>query len=87
MCVSGRRDEVAAVLSGMADQMPGCLQYVVAEDRSDPDALWVTEIWVDQEHHQQSLALPVVQEAIATCQPMMTGFGHRFETTPYPSSQ
>ena len=40
----------AAILESGA--MPGCLSYVVAEDTTAPDDLWVTEVWeskADQE--------------------------------------
>ena len=37
--------------------MPGCLSYVVAEDPTDPDAIWVTEVWKDKASHAASLAL------------------------------
>lgn len=80
--VPGRRAELAALLSGMATEMQGCLSYVVAEDVADADALWVTEVWIDAEHHSASLDLPEVQSAIAAGRPLIAGFGHRFETRP-----
>lgn len=79
---SGKRDELISILLESADNMPGCLSYVVAKDTSDADAIWVTEAWVDQESHQNSLSLPVVQEAISRGRPLIAGFGERFETNP-----
>lgn len=77
--VAGKRNELAAVL--MQDGgMPGCLSYVVAEDPADPDALWVTEVWVDQAAHKASLSLPAVQAAIAKGRPLIAGFDSRVET-------
>ncbi len=35
-----------------------------------------------REHHQASLKLPAVQEAVARARPHITGFGERFETVP-----
>jgi len=63
-------------------EMPGCLSYVVAQDPSDPDALWVTEVWDSQESHRNSLSLPTVQAAITRGRPLIAGFGERFETNP-----
>src|SRR5690242_21830417 len=80
--VAGKRAELAAVLVQEDGSMPGCLSYVVAEDPTDADALWVTEVWVDQASHQASLSLPAVQEAINRGRPLIAGFGERFETTP-----
>jgi quinol monooxygenase YgiN len=77
--VAGRRAEFAAILI-QDGTMPGCLSYVVAEDPADSDALWVTEVWVDQTAHRASLQLPAVQAAIAKGRPLIAGFDSRVET-------
>ena len=79
--VPGARDELAAILAGMG-VMPGCLSYVVAHDREDPEALWVTEVWESQDAHSASLQLPEVQAAIGQGRPLIAGFGSRIETAP-----
>lgn len=80
--VEGQRDELVSILlQGMQD-MPGCQSYIVAHDPSDPDAVWVTEVWQDQASHQASLTLPSVQAAITRGRPMIAGFGERYETIP-----
>jgi quinol monooxygenase YgiN len=79
----GKRDELAAVLSGSGDSgMPGCLSYVVARDPEDPDGLWVSEVWRDRESHRASLELPAVQEAIARGRPLIVEFDVQHETEP-----
>ena len=70
----GRRAELAAILVPGAEGMPGCLSYVVAEDPADADALWVTEIWVDEAAHKASLQLDAVKAAIARGRPLIAGF-------------
>jgi quinol monooxygenase YgiN len=80
--VPGKRDELAPVLLAGTTAMPGCLSYIVASDPTDPDALWVTEVWDSQASHRASLALPAVQQAIAKGKPLIAGFGERFETAP-----
>ena len=78
----GKRDELISIpLEGTTD-MPGCLSYVVSQDSTDENALWVTEVWESQASHGASLSLPEVQRAIAKGKPMITAFGERFETTP-----
>ena len=57
--VAGQRDTLASILLEGISEMPGCLSYVVAHDPSDPDAIWVTEVWDSQESHKASLSLPV----------------------------
>lgn len=82
LAVPGQRDALIAALLGGTASMPGCLSYVVAEDASDPDALWITEVWASREDHEASLQLPTVREAIAVGRPLIAGFGERFETAP-----
>jgi quinol monooxygenase YgiN len=79
--VEGGRDELAAILAGMGE-MPGCLSYIVAVDGSDPDALWVTEVWESSEAHAASLALPSVQSAIEHGRALIAAFEQRIETRP-----
>ena len=78
----GQRDALIAVLAEGTASMPGCLAYVIAEDRENADALWITEIWDSEQSHAASLQLPAVQAAIAQARPLIAGFGHRFETAP-----
>lgn len=78
----GQRGALIAILLEGTAGMPGCLSYVIAEDASDPQAIWITEVWDSQASHQASLGLPAVQEAIGRGKPLMAGFGERFETKP-----
>ena len=78
----GQREALASILIEGTTAMPGCLSYVVAADATDPDALWVTEVWDSPENHHASLALPTVQQAIARGKPLIAAFGERFETRP-----
>ena len=80
--VSGRRDELVAILLEGTTGMPGCLSYVVARDLSDEDAIWITEVWDSRESHTASLSLPCVREAIAKGRPLIAGFSDRVETAP-----
>jgi quinol monooxygenase YgiN len=78
----GQRDALVAILLEGTEKMPGCLSYVIAEVPTDPDSLWITEVWDSQESHQASLSLPSVKEAIARGRPLIAGFSDRFETRP-----
>lgn len=82
MAAPGKRDELVAILGESTEGMPGCLSYIVAKDAANADALWITEVWTDKEHHAGSLKLPAVQAAIAKARPIIAGFGQRFETVP-----
>lgn len=78
----GQRDALVKLLLDGTAEMPGCLSYIVATDPTNPDAIWVTEAWVDAASHQGSLKLPAVQDAIGKARPLIAGFGERFETVP-----
>lgn len=78
----GKRDELIEILLEGTDAMPGCLSYIVAKDTSDPNALWITEVWDSEASHRASLKLPAVQAAIARGRPLIAGFGERFTTEP-----
>jgi len=82
LVLPGQRDELAAILLSGTKNMPGCISYVIAHDREDENALWITEVWENKEAHGNSLSLPSVQEAIAAGKPLIAGFGERYETTP-----
>jgi len=78
----GKRDELIAILLAGVASMPGCLSYIVAEDPSEADALWITEAWDSQASHEASLSLPSVKAAIAKGRPLIAGFSNRVVTTP-----
>jgi len=78
----GDRDALAAILLEGTGDMAGCLSYLVANDATDPDALWITEVWDTASSHQASLALPAVQAAIAKGRPLIRAFSNRVETVP-----
>jgi len=80
--VPGKRAALAAILLEGTDAMPGCLSYVVAEDVADADALWITEVWTSKQAHDDSLKLPVVQDAIRRGRPLIAGFDSNAVTTP-----
>jgi quinol monooxygenase YgiN len=80
--VPGKRDEFISILLESTGAMPGCLSYVIAKDPTEPDAIWITEVWDSEESHRASLALPAVRAAIARGKPLIAGFGNRSVTEP-----
>lgn len=78
----GKRAELAAILLESTGTMPGCLNYVVAEDLADTDTLVVTEVWDDKQSHDQSLKLPAVQAAMTRGRPLIAEFDKVAETMP-----
>ncbi|WP_367079289.1 putative quinol monooxygenase [Luteitalea sp.] len=78
----GARDALVVLLLEGTTAMPGCLSYIVAHDRADTDAIWITEVWDSEASHRNSLQLPAVQAAIAKARPLIAGFSDRVETVP-----
>lgn len=80
--VAGKRDDLVAILLAGVNAMPGCLSYVVANDPTDADGLWITEVWESEASHKASLELPVVKAAIAKGRPLIASFGDYHVTQP-----
>jgi quinol monooxygenase YgiN len=78
----GQRDSLAAFILQGAENMPGCLSYIVARDTENQDAIWITEVWTDEESHQASLQLPSVQSAIAQAMPLIESLESGIITQP-----
>lgn len=80
--IAGERDALIALLLEGAQDMPGCLSYIVARDAADADAIWITEVWDNRESHRASLRLPAIREIIARARPLIAGFESGTETEP-----
>ena len=72
---AGHRDDVVKILLSGVDGLRevGCRLYVVGVSETDPDLIWVNEVWESKEHHAASLQLPETRAAIARAMPMLTG--------------
>ena len=79
---AGERDALQAILLENDGGMPGCFSYIIAQDPSDVDSLWITEVWDSQASHAASLKLASVQAAIAKARPIIAGFSNHVVTTP-----
>ena len=79
---AGKREELIKILLDGTSSMPGCITYIVAKDPSDPDGIWVTEVWDSKESHENSLKLPAVRDAIAQGKPLIAGFSSNAVTEP-----
>lgn len=82
IAVSGARDALIDILVQGTTHMPGCLSYIVARDVTDKDAIWISEVGIDQASHEASLSLPAVRAAIAKARPLIAGFGDSTVTVP-----
>lgn len=82
---AGQRDALAAVLlesAALLRNAPGCELYIVSVSESEPDAVWVSEVWASREDHAASLTREDVRALIGRGRPLIAGMGARFEMVP-----
>lgn len=80
----GQRDALVAVLldaAAMMQHVSDCELYVVNVSPTEPEVIWVTEVWISAEAHQASLTLESVKETIKRGRPLIAGF-ERIEIVP-----
>jgi len=71
---SGQGGELAGILLEAADAnraFEGCLQYEVHQSVFDPDTVWVTEAWADQDSIKASLEHESNQDLIEKARPLI----------------
>jgi quinol monooxygenase YgiN len=72
----GERDVLAAILlesAAAAEAVEECELYLVNISDSEPDILWVTEVWSSPEAHAASLTLEDTKAAIRRAMPLIAG--------------
>jgi quinol monooxygenase YgiN len=71
---TGQRNTLVAALleaAAVMEEMEGCKLYLVSLSPTDPDAIWITEVWSDQKAHQASLANEEIRAIIARNRPLI----------------
>jgi quinol monooxygenase YgiN len=72
----GKGHEFVALLRESAIELgdfEACLLYLISQEADDPDVVWVSEVWVDNDSHAASLEHPHVRAVIARALPLLTG--------------
>ena len=59
-----------------------CEVYLINTSPTEPECVWVTEVWRSQEAHDASLTLEGVQEAIEYVRPLLAGAPERIDVLP-----
>ena len=73
---AGGRDAFVQILMEAAAGMQsvtGCELYVVNVSDSEPETVWVTEIWSDSAAHEASLLNEGAKEMISRARPFIAG--------------
>jgi quinol monooxygenase YgiN len=80
----GQRDALVEVLleaAAVLETPPGCELYIINVSPTEPDTIWVTEVWKSKEDHAASLQLDAVKQTIQRGRPLIAG-GERIEVMP-----
>jgi quinol monooxygenase YgiN len=81
----GQRQSVVDILleSGkLFDDNPACHMYLVSESSNNPDVIWVTDLWTDQEAHAEALKAPDLRPFVEKSMPLLEGMPEQIEIRP-----
>ena len=81
----GQRDAVAGILldaAALVGKAPGCELYIVGISPTEPDDVWVTEVWRSEADHDASLSMEGVPALIAKARPLIAGGTEAVRTIP-----
>ena len=59
--------------SKLVSTAKGCRLYLVGKDKTDPDTVWITEVWDTKEDHENSLKNKAVIALISQAMPLIDG--------------
>ena len=83
----GRRRDLITLMGGEdSHTIPGCLSFIVAEDATDENTLWITEVWQSQAAHQASLDAPPIKESLTGADTLIVAFEKIATTRPVADS-
>ncbi|GGD13402.1 putative quinol monooxygenase [Pontibacillus salipaludis] len=72
----GKRDTMVSILLEAAESLEDleeCEVYLVNISESEPNSVYVYEVWSSEEAHQASLTLETTQTLISRAKPLITG--------------
>lgn len=70
----GKRDEIASILKEAAEivgKIPECKLYIVCEDVSNENIVWVFEAWDSKQAHDDSLQNEQTRALITQARPLL----------------
>lgn len=74
--IKGKRDQLANILLEAAEllsELRECKLYIVSKDNSNPESIWITEVWDSKEEHDNSLKSDSVKALIGKAFPLLDG--------------
>lgn len=77
----GQRDALIEALRPLTG-MKGLIDLVIAKDRENADAVWLTEVWESSELHKAASTGAVFTAAMEKIRPAMASIDQNYTTTP-----
>lgn len=81
----GQRDALLELFLNATDsllEMEGCYLYAINTSTSDPDGLWIYEVWRSRKDHQASLEQEAIRRLIQAAAPLLAESPQASELTP-----
>jgi quinol monooxygenase YgiN len=81
----GKRDQVVEILleSGrLFNHNPACFLYLVSESTTDPNVVWVIDLWSSREEHELALKAPELRPFVEKAIPLLQGMPEQTEIRP-----
>jgi quinol monooxygenase YgiN len=78
----GKRDEVINIMLEAGkpfDDNPACVLYLVYRDASDPQVIWVEDVWTNKDDHAAAMSNPAMRSFIAQTMPLLEGMPEQIE--------
>jgi quinol monooxygenase YgiN len=68
--------------AALIEKAAGCELYIINTSPTEPESVWVTEVWRSQQEHDASLTIPGAQEAIKQVLPLLAGSPEKIDVLP-----
>ena len=81
----GQRDTLVEHLLSAAtgvSKAAGCELYIINTSPTEPNSVWVTEVWRSQQEHDAALAIEGAQQAIMQVLPLLAGSPEKIDVLP-----
>jgi len=73
--IEGKKDQLISLLlkaSKLVLSSDSCHLYMISEDKTDGNCVWITEVWDTKEAHDKALMEPKVLELIKDALPLLS---------------
>lgn len=68
--------------AAIIEKIAGCELYIINTSPTEPESVWVTEVWRSQQEHDASLTIEGAQAAIKHVLPLLAGSPEKTDLLP-----